>query len=583
MNEQRPRAAAALTVTRRRYADLYGPTAGDRIRLADTDLLIEVEQDLCGGGDEAVFGGGKVIRESMGQGRATRAEGAPDTVVTGAVVLDHWGVVKADVGIRDGRITALGKAGNPETMDGVHPALVIGPETEVIAGNGRILTAGAVDAHVHFICPQLFEEALASGVTTLLGGGTGPAEGSKATTITPGSWHLARMFAAAEQYPVNLGLLGKGNTVSADALRAQLRGGAVGFKIHEDWGATPAAIDACLRVCDESGAQLALHTDTLNEAGFVQDTLAAIAGRGLHAYHAEGAGGGHAPDIITVVSEPNILPSSTNPTRPHTRNTAAEHLDMLMVCHHLSADVPEDLAFAESRIRPSTIAAEDVLHDLGAISIISSDSQAMGRIGEVVLRTWQTAHVMKRRRGALPGDGRADNLRARRYVAKYTINPAVAQGLDAEIGSVEPGKLADLVLWTPAFFGVKPDLVVKGGQIAWAQMGDANASIPTPQPVLPRPMFGASGRAPAANSLNFVTPWALEDGLADRLGEELGVAKTFAPIRNTRGVRKEHLHENTALPHVSVEPDTFTVRIDGEAVEPHPAEELPMAQRYFLF
>ncbi|MFE9424779.1 urease subunit alpha [Kitasatospora sp. NPDC006697] len=572
-----------MTVTRRRYADLYGPTVGDRIRLADTDLLIEVEEDRCAGGDEVVFGGGKVIRESMGQSRVSRAEGAPDTVITGAVVLDHWGVVKADVGIRDGLITALGKAGNPETMDGVHPQLVIGPETEVIAGNGRILTAGAVDAHVHFICPQLFEEALASGVTTLLGGGTGPAEGSKATTITPGSWHLARMFAAAEQYPVNLGLLGRGNTVSADAMHAQLRGGAVGFKIHEDWGATPAVIDACLRVCEESGAQLALHTDTLNEAGFVQDTLAAIAGRGIHAYHAEGAGGGHAPDIITVVSEPNILPSSTNPTRPHTRNTVAEHLDMLMVCHHLSADVPEDLAFAESRIRPSTIAAEDVLHDLGAISIISSDSQAMGRIGEVVLRTWQTAHVMKRRRGALPGDGPADNARARRYVAKYTINPAIAQGMDGQIGSVEPGKLADLVLWSPAFFGVKPDLVIKGGQIAWAQMGDANASIPTPQPVLPRPMFGAIGRAPSANSVNFVTESALEAGLPARLGEELGVAKAFTAIRNTRGVRKEHMRENTALPGVTVEPDSFTVRIDGEVVEPHPAEELPMTQRYFLF
>ncbi|MEY9877524.1 urease subunit alpha [Streptacidiphilus sp. MAP12-33] len=573
----------ALTVTRRRYADLYGPTTGDRIRLADTDLLIEVEQDRCAGGDEAVFGGGKVIRESMGQGRASRAEGAPDTVITGAVVLDHWGVVKADVGIRDGRISALGKAGNPDTMDGVDPRLVIGPETEVIAGNGRILTAGAVDAHVHFICPQLFEEALASGVTTLLGGGTGPAEGSKATTVTPGSWHLARMFAAAEHYPVNLGLLGKGSTVSAEALRAQLRGGAVGFKIHEDWGATPAVIDACLRVCEESGAQLALHTDTLNEAGYVHDTLAAIAGRGVHAYHAEGAGGGHAPDIITVVSESNILPSSTNPTRPHTRNTLAEHLDMLMVCHHLSADVPEDLAFAESRIRPSTIAAEDVLHDLGAISIISSDSQAMGRIGEVVLRTWQTAHVMKRRRGALPGDGRADNRRARRYVAKYTINPAVAHGLDDEIGSVEPGKLADLVLWTPAFFGVKPDLVIKGGQIAWAQMGDANASIPTPQPVLPRPMFGGIGRAPSANSVNFVTPWALEEHLPQRLGDALGVAKTFVAVKDTRAVRKEHLRENTARPHVTVDPDTFTVRIDGEVVEPHPVTELPMAQRYFLF
>jgi urease subunit alpha len=565
------------------YADLYGPTTGDRIRLADTDLLVEIERDLAGGpghaGDEAVFGGGKVIRESMGQGRATRADGAPDTVITGAVVLDHWGVVKADVGIRDGRITALGKAGNPETMDGVHPDLVIGPETEVIAGNGKILTAGTVDAHVHFISPTLIHQALASGVTTVVGGGTGPAEGTKATTITPGRWHLARMFAALEAYPVNVGLLGKGNTVSERSLDDQLAAGAVGFKIHEDWGATPAAIDACLRVCERSGAQLALHTDTLNEAGFVEDTLAAIAGRGVHAYHTEGAGGGHAPDIITVVSQPNILPSSTNPTRPHTVNTVEEHLDMLMVCHHLNAAVPEDLAFAESRIRPSTIAAEDVLHDLGAISIMSSDSQAMGRIGEIALRTWQTAHVMKRRRGALPGDGPADNHRARRYVAKYTINPAAAQGLDAEIGSVEAGKLADLVLWEPAFFGVKPQLVIKGGQIAYAQMGDANASIPTPQPVLPRPMFGGVGAAPAANSVNFVTQAALDD----RLPERLGLGKQFTAVRSTRGVTKADMRENDALPHVQVDADTFTVTIDGEVVEPAPAGELPMTQRYFLF
>lgn len=570
-------------LTRPVYADLYGPTTGDRIRLADTDLLIEVERDLAGGpgnaGDEAVFGGGKVIRESMGQGRATRAEGAPDTVITGAVVLDHWGVVKADVGLRDGRIAALGKAGNPETMDGVHPDLVIGPETEVIAGNGRILTAGTIDAHVHFISPTLMDEALASGVTTVLGGGTGPAEGTKATTITPGGWHLARMFAALEAYPVNVGLLGKGNTVNPAALHAQLRAGAVGFKIHEDWGATPAAIDACLAVCEQTGAQLALHTDTLNEAGFVEDTLAAIAGRGIHAYHTEGAGGGHAPDIISVVSHPHVLPSSTNPTRPHTVNTVEEHLDMLMVCHHLNPAVPEDLAFAESRIRPSTIAAEDVLHDLGAISIISSDSQAMGRIGEIALRTWQTAHVMKRRRGALPGDGAADNHRARRYVAKYTINPAVAQGLDHEIGSVEPGKLADLVLWEPAFFGVKPHLVLKGGQIAYAQMGDANASIPTPQPVLPRPMFGGVGAAPAANSVNFVSQAALDDGLPERLG----LGKHFTAAGGTRAVTKADMRENSALPQVRVDPDTFTVRIDGEVVEPAPASELPMAQRYFLF
>lgn len=570
-------------LSRPAYADLFGPTAGDRIRLADTDLLIEIEEDRAGGpgraGDEAVFGGGKVIRESMGQSRATRAEGTPDTVITGAVILDHWGVVKADVGLRDGRITGIGKAGNPDTMDGVHPDLVIGPETEVIAGNGRILTAGAVDAHVHFISPTILDEALAAGVTTIVGGGTGPAEGTKATTITPSPWHLARMFEALEAYPVNIGLLGKGNTVSREAMYSQLRGGALGFKIHEDWGATPAAIDACLGVCEESGAQLAIHTDTLNEAGFVGDTLAAIAGRSIHAYHTEGAGGGHAPDIITVVSQPNVLPSSTNPTRPHTVNTVEEHLDMLMVCHHLNPAVPEDLAFAESRIRPSTIAAEDILHDLGAISIISSDSQAMGRVGEVVLRTWQTAHVMKRRRGALPGDGRADNHRARRYVAKYTINPAVAQGLDHEIGSVETGKLADLVLWDPAFFGVKPQLVIKGGQIAYAQMGDANASIPTPQPVLPRPMFGAIGRAPAANSLNFVTRTALDDGLVDRLG----LGKRFVPIRSTRGVTKADMRENDARPQVEVDPDTFTVTIDGEPVEPAPAAELPMAQRYFLF
>lgn len=576
-------ATGATGLSRAAYAGLYGPTTGDRIRLADTDLLVEIEEDRSGGpgraGDEAVFGGGKVIRESMGQSRTTRAEGAPDTVITGAVVIDHWGVVKADIGIRDGRITALGKAGNPDTMDGVHPDLVIGPETEIIAGNGKIVTAGAVDAHVHFISPTVVEQALATGVTTLVGGGTGPAEGTKATTVTPGSWHMARMFEALEAYPVNIGLLGKGNTMSREAMHAQLRGGALGFKIHEDWGATPAVIDACLGVCEDTGAQLAIHTDTLNEAGFVGDTLAAIGGRTVHAYHTEGAGGGHAPDIITVVSEPYVLPSSTNPTRPHTVNTIEEHLDMLMVCHHLNPSVPEDLAFAESRIRPSTIAAEDVLHDLGAISIISSDSQAMGRVGEVVLRTWQTAHAMKRRRGALPGDGRADNHRARRYVAKYTVNPAVAQGLDHEIGSVEPGKLADLVLWEPAFFGVKPQLVLKGGQIAYAQMGDANASIPTPQPVLPRPMFGALGKAAAHGSFNFVTRSAIEDDMPGRLG----LAKEFVPIRSTRRVTKADMRENDALPRVEVDADTFTVTVDGEAIEPAPAAELPMAQRYFLF
>jgi urease subunit alpha len=574
------------SLDRRRYALLYGPTTGDRIRLADTDLLIEVTEDLARGpvaGDEAVFGGGKVIRESMGQSTATRAEGAPDLVITGAVVLDHWGVVKADVGIRDGRITALGKAGNPDTMSGVHPGLVIGPSTEILAGNGKILTAGAIDCHVHLICPQLVPEALGAGITTLIGGGTGPAEGTKATTVTPGAWHLRHLITATADLPVNVLLLGKGNTVSAEAMWEQLRAGAGGFKLHEDWGSTPAAIDACLRVCDAAGVQAALHSDTLNEAGFVEDTLAAIAGRGIHAYHTEGAGGGHAPDIITVAGHPNVLPSSTNPTRPYTVNTIDEHLDMLMVCHHLNPAVPEDLAFAESRIRPTTIAAEDVLHDLGAISMIGSDSQAMGRIGEVVIRTWQTAHVMKRRRGALPGDGGADNgadnLRARRYVAKYTICPAVAHGLDAEIGSVAPGKLADLVLWDPAFFGVRPHVVVKGGLVAWAAMGDANASIPTPQPVLPRPMWGAAPAVAASTSLTFVAPAALADGLADRLG----LTRALVPVADVRSRTKADLPENTALPRIEVEPDTFTVRIDGDVVDAEPATELPMTQRYFLF
>jgi urease subunit alpha len=566
-------------IDRRRYAALYGPTAGDRIRLADTNLLVEVERDLCAGGDEAVFGGGKVIRESMGQSTATRADGTPDTVITGAVVLDHWGIVKADVGIRDGRIAAVGKAGNPDTMDGVDPALVIGPSTEIIAGNGRILTAGAIDCHVHFICPQIVEEALSGGITTLIGGGTGPAEGTKATTVTPGAWHLARMLEAMDPFPVNVLLLGKGNTVSEEALWEQLRAGAGGFKLHEDWGTTPAVIDAALRVAEASGVQVNIHTDTLNEAGFVEETLRAIAGRPIHAYHTEGAGGGHAPDIITVASHPNVLPSSTNPTRPYTRNTLAEHLDMLMVCHHLNSAVPEDLAFAESRIRPSTMAAEDLLHDLGAISIIGSDSQAMGRVGEVVLRTWQTAHVMKARRGALPGDGAADNLRARRYVAKYTICPAVAHGIEADVGSVEAGKLADLVLWEPAFFGVRPHLVVKGGAIAWAAMGDANASIPTPQPVLPRPMFGAYGSVPAVTSLAFVAPAAISDDLDSRVA----VARRLVPVADTRGRGKADLPLNDALPRIEVEPDTFTVRVDGEVFEADPPVELPMAQRYFLF
>jgi urease subunit alpha len=566
-------------LSRHRYALLYGPTAGDRIRLADTALTIEVERDLAAGGDEAVFGGGKVIRESMGQAVATRAEGTPDLVITGAVILDHWGIVKADVGIRDGRIVAIGKAGNPDIMDGVHPGLVIGPSTEIMAGNGLILTAGGVDCHVHLICPQLIPEALGAGITTLIGGGTGPAEGTKATTVTPGAWNLARMLAATDAWPVNIVLLGKGNTVSAEALWEQLRAGAAGFKLHEDWGTTPAAIDACLSVSVAAGVQTAIHTDTLNEAGFVEDTLRAIGGRPIHAYHTEGAGGGHAPDIITVAAHPNVLPSSTNPTRPHTVNTVDEHLDMLMVCHHLNPAVAEDLAFAESRIRPSTIAAEDILHDMGAISMIGSDSQAMGRIGEVIIRTWQTAHVMKQRRGALPGDGVADNTRARRYVAKYTINPAIAHGLDGEIGSVEVGKLADLVLWHPAFFGVRPHAVLKGGFVAWAAMGDANASIPTPQPVLPRPMWGAYGQVPSATAVSFVAPAALDDGLAERLG----LARRLVPVLDVSDRRKGDMINNDALPDIRVDPDTFTVTIDGAAVEAAPATELPMAQRYFLF
>lgn len=570
-------------LSRARYAALFGPTTGDRIRLADTDLLVEITEDRSGGpglaGDEAVFGGGKVLRESMGQGRATRADGAPDTVITGAVIIDYWGIIKADIGIRDGRIVAIGKAGNPDIMSGVHPDLVVGPSTEIIAGNGRIVTAGAIDCHVHLICPQIMDEAIGSGITTIVAGGTGPAEGSKATTVTPGAWHLARMLESLDHWPLNIALLGKGNTVSHEAMWEQLRSGAAGFKLHEDWGTTPAAIDACLTVADAAGVQVNIHTDTLNEAGFVEDTLAAIKGRNIHAYHTEGAGGGHAPDIITVAAYPNVLPSSTNPTRPHTVNTLDEHLDMLMVCHHLNPSVPEDLAFAESRIRPSTIAAEDLLHDLGAISMIGSDSQAMGRIGEVVLRTWQTAHVMKRRRGALDGDGAADNNRVRRYIAKYTICPALATGIDHEVGSVEVGKLADLVLWEPAFFGVRPHAVLKGGMIAWAAMGDANASIPTPQPVLPRPMFGAAPAAAAATSVHFVAPQAIEDGLADRIA----VNRKLVAVGNVRAIGKAQMPLNNAQPRIEVDPDTFTVRIDGEVWAEQPATELPMAQRYFLF
>jgi len=567
-----------VRINRARYASLYGPTVGDSVRLADTDLWIEVERDDCFGGDESVFGGGKTIRESMAQGTATRAQGAPDLVITNAVILDHWGVVKSDVGIRDGRIVALGKSGNSDISDGVHPALEIGPGTEIIAGEGRILTAGAVDCHVHLICPQIVEEALASGVTTLIGGGTGPAEGTKATTVTPGDFALARMHAAMDELPVNLVLLGKGNTASEAALWEQLRAGAGGFKLHEDWGTTPVAIDTCLRVADASGVQVAIHTDTLNETGFLESTVEAIAGRTIHTYHTEGAGGGHAPDIIRIASYPNVLPSSTNPTRPHTVNTIAEHLDMLMVCHHLNPRVPEDLAFAESRIRSTTIAAEDILHDLGAISIIGSDSQAMGRAGETIIRTWQTAHVMKDRFGR-SGEGRADNARARRYVAKYTICPAVAHGLAADVGSIEVGKLADLALWDPRFFGVRPHLVLKGGMIAWAQMGDANASIPTPQPVLGRPMFAGRGRAAAECSITFVSEAAIADGLPERLG----LRRSIKAAAGTRALGKADLPENGACPDIRVEPDSFRVWIDGEPVEARPATELPLAQRYFLF
>lgn len=566
-------------IERSRYVDLYGPTVGDRIRLADTDLWVEVTEDRCRGGDEVVFGGGKVVRESMGQSTARRVEGTPDLVITGAVVLDYWGVVKADVGVRDGRIVAIGKAGNPDIMDGVHPDLVIGPSTEILAGNGFVLTAGGVDCHVHLICPQQVDEALGSGITTWIGGGTGPAEGTKATTVTPGERYVHQMLAATDGLPLNVVLLGKGNSADTDALMEQLCSGVGGLKVHEDWGATPAAIDASLTVADATGVQVALHSDTLNEAGFVEDTLAAIAGRSIHAYHTEGAGGGHAPDIIVVAGHRNVLPSSTSPTRPYTVNTIDEHLDMLMVCHHLNPAVPEDLAFAESRIRPTTIAAEDVLHDMGAIAMVGSDSQAMGRVGEVVIRTWQTAHVMKRWRGALGGDGPADNHRARRYVAKYTICPAVTHGIDADVGSVEPGKLADLVLWHPAFFGVRPHVVLKGGMIAWAAMGDANASIPTPQPVLPRAMWGATPSVAAKCSITWVAPVALDAGLA----EQVELCRALSPVADVRRRGKADLPNNDALPDISVDADTFAVCIDGETVEVPPAADLPMAQRYFLF
>jgi urease subunit alpha len=566
-------------ITRRAYADMFGPTTGDRVRLADTDLIVEVERDLTTYGEEVKFGGGKVIRDGMGQSQASQAQGAVDTVITNALIIDHWGVVKADVAITNGRIARIGKAGNPDVQPNVD--IIIGPGTEIIAGEGKILTAGGIDSHIHFICPQQVEDAIAAGMTTLIGGGTGPATGTAATTCTPGPWHIARMLQAAEGLPVNLAFAAKGNAARPAALEEMIRAGASCLKLHEDWGTTPAAIDCALSVADRFDVQVMIHTDTLNESGFVEDTIAAFQGRTIHAFHTEGAGGGHAPDIIKVAGLPNVLPSSTNPTRPYTANTLDEHLDMLMVCHHLDSAIPEDVAFAESRIRKETIAAEDILHDLGALSMMSSDSQAMGRVGEVIIRTWQTAHKMKTQRGALPGDGDGnDNARIKRYIAKYTINPAIAQGLANEIGSIEVGKLADLVLWSPAFFGVKPDLVIKGGSIACAPMGDPNASIPTPQPVHYRPMFGAIGRAMVESCITFVSAAALDAGVA----HAFKLQRRLVPVSNTRGgIGKRSMIHNDATPVIEVDAETYEVRADGVLLTCEPATVLPMAQRYFLF
>jgi urease subunit alpha len=571
----------SLKIPRRQYADLYGPTTGDRVRLADTELFIEIEKDLTTPGEEAKFGGGKVIRDGMGQSAsATSADGALDLVITNAVIVDHGEIYKADIGIRDGRIAGIGKAGNPDVMNGVTPGMIIGAGTEVIAGEGKIVTAGGIDTHVHFICPQLVEAALSGGLTTLIGGGTGPATGTDATTCTPGAWNMYRMLESADGFPINLGFLGKGNASFPAPLREQIEAGAIGLKLHEDWGTTPAAIDCALSVAEEYDVQVAIHTDTINEAGFVQDSIRAFKGRTIHTYHTEGAGGGHAPDIIKVCGEANCLPSSTNPTMPFTVNTLDEHLDMLMVCHHLSPAIPEDIAFAESRIRAETIAAEDVLHDLGAISMMSSDSQAMGRIGEVIMRTWQTADKMKRQRGPLPGEkSGSDNIRVRRYVAKFTINPAIAHGISHEVGSVESGKLAGLVLWKPAFFGVKPEMVVKGGMIAWSVMGDANASIPTPQPVIYRPMFGAYGGALHRTSLTFLSKAALNAGIPGKLG----LKKNAVAVNRCRGLTKRDMINNDALPRIEVDPDTYEVRADGQLLTCEAAQILPMAQRYFLF
>jgi len=566
-------------ISRQAYADMYGPTTGDKLRLADTDLVIEVEEDRTVYGEEVKFGGGKVIRDGMGQAQTTRAEGAVDTVITNALIIDHWGIIKADVGLKDGRIAAIGKAGNPDTQPGVD--IVVGPSTEAIAGEGKILTAGGLDVHIHFICPQQIEEALMSGVTTMLGGGTGPATGTNATTCTPGSWHIGRMLQAAEAFPMNLGFAGKGNASRPEGLVEQIRAGASCLKLHEDWGTTPGAIDCCLAVADEHDIQVMIHTDTLNESGFVENTIKALKGRTIHAFHTEGAGGGHAPDIIKVCGLENVIPSSTNPTRPYTVNTVDEHLDMLMVCHHLDPNIPEDVAFAESRIRKETIAAEDILHDMGAFSIIASDSQAMGRVGEVLTRTWQTAHKMKVQRGRLPEEtGHNDNFRIKRYIAKYTINAAIVHGLDKHIGSIEVGKLADLCLWSPAFFGVRPDLVIKCGTIAAAPMGDPNASIPTPQPVHYRPMFGAFGKSLTESAVTFVSRSAFDAGI----GHALGLAKTLLPVENTRGgIGKRAMIHNSATPVIEVDPETYEVRADGELLTCAPADILPMAQRYFLF
>jgi urease subunit alpha len=566
------------TISKKAYSEMFGPTVGDRVRLADTELWIEVEKDLTTYGEEVKFGGGKVIRDGMGQSQAV-GDAVMDTVITNALILDHWGIVKADIGIKAGRIAAIGKAGNPDIQPGV--TIVVGPGTEVIAGEGSIVTAGGIDAHIHFICPQQIDDALMSGVTTMIGGGTGPATGTNATTCTPGPWHISRMLEAAEAFPMNLGFLGKGNASLPDSLVEQVKAGAMGLKLHEDWGTTPASIDCCLSVAEEYDVQVAIHTDTLNESGFVEDTIAAFKGRTIHTYHTEGAGGGHAPDIIKACGEANVLPSSTNPTRPYTINTVDEHLDMLMVCHHLDPDIPEDVAFADSRIRRETIAAEDILHDLGAFSMISSDSQAMGRVGEVITRTWQTAHKMKVQRGLLPQDETlgADNFRAKRYVAKYTINPAIAHGISHEVGSVETGKLADLVLWKPAFFGVKPAMIIKGGMIAAAPMGDPNASIPTPQPVHYRPMFGAFGKAVSKCAVTFVSQAALNEGV----GQTLGLNKALVAVKETRSVTKASMIHNDLQPHMEVDSQTYEVRADGELLTCEPAPVLPMAQRYFLF